>query len=270
MKRYILRKLLKIPFLQKPLPKFPFGKYPIAYKHEYLNLFHRALDLDDSLVCKFEDSLGFSIDKEWWSELALRTQVVIKKSDLNFFHGRMLYSVLSKYILENNSETVSILETGTARGFSSICMARALIDNNCNGFITTIDCVPHNQQIYWNCISDCDGPSSRANLLKTWKDELNRIIFIQGWSGPTLEKLGLTRINFAFLDAQHTLENVLMEFNYTSERQKKGDIIVIDDVTPNKFQGVCDAINSIKLKNTYSIKELMFSEGRGYAIATKL
>ena len=87
-----------------------------------------------------------------------------------FFHGRLLYSLLSSYIsdLPDKYNDLKILETGTARGFSAICMAKALIDNKYPGFITTIDAIPHNQSIYWNCIDDLDGPRSRAVLLKKW------------------------------------------------------------------------------------------------------
>ena len=34
-----------------------------------------------------------------------------------------------------------------------------------------------------------------------WEKELKKIIFIQGWTDETLASLGMSRINFAFLDA---------------------------------------------------------------------
>ena len=57
----------------------------------------------------------------------------------------------------------------------------------------------------------------------------------------TLNKIGLNRINFAFLDAQHTKNAVLEEFKYINKRQIKG-YDFFDDVTPNVFDGVCEAV----------------------------
>jgi len=98
---------------------------------------------------------------------------------------------------------------------------------------------------------------------------LKNIIFLQGWTKKTLLKIGCERINFAFLDAQHTKEDVLFEFNFVANRQKKGDIIIFDDVSPGIFDSVCDAIKEIKNKNTYDVQEISFSPNRGYAIAYK-
>lgn len=274
-----LKKLIEgfynLPFIIKPLPKYPFGKSIWAEKQKYLDLHSKALKLDDSLICDFEEKSGFKINKKWWSDLALHTQVVIKEGTLNFFHGRVLYSTLSSYInkLDKNylrNNVLNIFETGTARGFSSICMARAIIDSRCHGIITTVDCISHNESFYWNCIDDHKGPQTRYNLLKKWDKELSKITFIQGWTNEILPKLGIQRINFAFLDAKHTKEDVLKEFEFISKKQVKGDIVIFDDVTKKKFPGICEAIKIIKKKYNYKIENLNFDDLRGYAIATKL
>ena len=102
-----------------------------------------------------------------------------------------------------------------------------------------------------------------------WEKEL-KIIFIQGWTNETLASLGISRINFAFLDAQHTKEDVLKEFKFVSKRQLNGDIVVFDDVTYDSFPGVCEAIDFIQKNYDYKIEKIKFTEKRGYAIATKL
>jgi len=272
-KDILIKGLNKIPFFEKPLPKNPFGTKPWANKNTYLDLYNKVLELDDSKVLKFEKDNGFSIDLPWINELALRTQVVIKTGPLNYFHGRLLYSELSKYIKnyhKENKESIFILETGTARGFSSICMSKALNDQNVQGLITTVDCISHNEKILWNCIIDSDGPCTRGELLEKWPNELKNILFLQGWTNSFLNKIGCGRINFAFLDAQHTKKDVLSEYHYIASRQLKGDVIVFDDVTPNEFDGVCAAVDYIKHKGDYNVKEFSFSSDRGYAIATKL
>ena len=86
----------------------------------------------------------------------------------------------------------------------------------------------------------------------------------------TLKKIGLNRINFAFLDAQHTKSAVLQEFKFINKRQIKGDMIFFDDVTPNLFDGVCNAVKEIEIKYPYKIKYFPFDRNRGYALATKI
>ena len=260
-----------IPFLRKPFPRDPFSKTPLGDRSRYLDIYYDSLNIDDTDIKNFEKKSGFSIDLNWLNDLALHTQVCIKQSRVNFQHGRILYSKLSRYLndLNNNSEQIIILETGTARGFSSICMAKAIIDSNYKGIISTIDCLPHNKKIYWNCIDDCSGKKTRGELLSKWKKELSMIIFIQGWTNISLDLIGVDRINFAFLDAQHTKNNVLNEFFFVSKHQLKGDIVVFDDVTQGLFDGVCEAVKYIEKNLSYDIEYLNFSKDRRYAIACK-
>ncbi len=272
-KNLVFKGLSIIPFFEKPFPKQPFGNKPWASKEKYLELYENTLSLDDKDLKIFEQNLGYFIDLDWLRKLALKTQVVVKKEELNYFHGRVLYTVLSKYIKErkdnNIYDNLMILETGTGRGYSSICMSKAINDGKVSGQIITIDCLPHEEKIYWNSITDADGKITRKQLLSNWSNELKNILFLQGWTKKSLLKIGCERINFAFLDAQHTKEDVLFEFNFVANRQKKGDIIIFDDVSPGIFDGVCEAIKEIKNKNTYDVKEISFSPNRGYAIAYK-
>ena len=263
-----------IPFINKPYPKEPFGNIPLGNKEIYLKLWKSTIEKKYPLIDQFEKEYGFSIGKKWFSNLCLFTQTCIKKSELNFNHGRILYSLLSNYISKNKKDleesNFTILETGTARGFSAICMSKVLIDQKVKGKIISLDCISHTQKMYWNCISDIGGKTSREELLLNWEQELKNIIFIQGWSKEILKRIGLNRINFAFLDAQHTKKAVMEEFKYILRLQKKGDIIFFDDVTPILFDGVCKALEEIENNFPYSVERLSFSKKRGYAIAIRI
>ena len=262
-----------IPFISKPLPKNPLLKQPIGSREIYLELHQKAIINKNFKVKKFEDLMGYRIDEEWFNNLSLLTQTCIKKSELNFNHGRILYSLLSNYINQldkNKNIHINILETGTARGFSALCMSKALNDNNANGSILTLDAIPHNSKIYWNCISDCEGKKTREELLSPWQEELSNIAFLHGWTDDLLDKIGIVRINFAFLDAQHTKDAVINEFLFINKRQKKGDLIFFDDVTEDLFQGVCKAINEIERNYPYQITKLPFDKKRGYAIGKRI
>ena len=93
---------------------------------------------------------------------------------------------------------------------------------------------------------------------------------MQGETRKTLLSIGQSRIHFAFLDAEHTEKDVISEYNYVSNIQKSGDIIVFDDVTPDTFPGVVKAINYIEKLGKYKVQEILSSKKRGYAVAIKI
>ncbi|ARP64726.1 hypothetical protein A9K65_016165 [Mesorhizobium sp. WSM1497] len=90
-------------------------------------------------------------------------------------------------------------------------MAKALDDAGAAGHVITLDVLSHNHRFYWNCIDDHDGRKSRAELLQPWQSLSDRIVFLQGDPLVQLPKVGVNRIHFAFIDAQHTTKNVLLE-----------------------------------------------------------
>lgn len=242
----------------------------LGSKPQYENLYQKYLESENKMQ-KFINN-SFSKDESCFiNNLAKLTQVVIKTSPLNFNHGYVLFYNLKKYLLKKNYKNITIFETGTARGFSSIIMSKALKDAGIENYkIFTIDVIPHNKKIYWNCISDpIHGKVSRQELLKNYKDYTSDIKFLNGQSIDIVKKLNLNRINFAFLDGAHDYENVKYEFKYVKERQQPGDIIIFDDVTPGQFDGIVKLVNEIMHKNLYTIKLINFDNARQYAVAIK-
>ena len=58
-------------------------KKPIASRSKYLKLFEDASCEVDENVKEFEKKIGYEIDKIWLDELALHTQICVKKSKIN-------------------------------------------------------------------------------------------------------------------------------------------------------------------------------------------
>ncbi len=250
--------------------KYPFGLNRVANESNYLDIFNKVKNIKYKNIDNFEYNIGYKIDIDWLNELALHTQVVIKKSEICYVHGRILYSVLSKHINENNIKNYNILETGTSRGFSSLCIAKALDDNNASGKIITIDYLPHDKKFYWNCIDDHDGKKSRRDLIKKWKNLSDEyILFIEGYSKNILKKIKFGRIHFAFLDASHTYTAIYNEFLSISNFQKKGDIIVFDDYDNESYSGLKIAIDEICSNYNYRMDILKSTKNRSYVIASK-
>lgn len=246
---------------------------PVATKEEYVELHNSCMCDEFKEIDILEKKLGFSIDKVFFENLALHTQVCKKKSKLNYQHGRILYSYLRNFIKVNykkqNIKIINTFETGTARGFSAICMSKAIQDSEVNGNIITIDILPHNKKMYWNCIDDIEGKKTRQELLMPWSEQLDCITFFQGETYQLLNKIGISRIHFAFLDAQHKYDEVKAEFEFVSLRQKKGDIVIFDDVTELLFPGVVKAVKEIENSEKYKIEYIETSDHRGYAVAIR-
>ena len=54
-------------------------KKPLASKSVYLKIFEEASKNKDVIITELEKKLGYSIEKKWLDDLALHTQVCIKK-----------------------------------------------------------------------------------------------------------------------------------------------------------------------------------------------
>lgn len=264
-----LKQILKI--IYSHITGIYLTKKPLGSKEEYLEIFNTTKQKTHKEIDKYISSV-FDINKKWLDNLALHTQVTIKKSSINYQHGRLLYSSLRKYLQGLLKESkINIVETGTARGFSSIIMAKALIDSGFNEFsINTIDIIPHNKKIYWNCIDDLEGKKTRKELLNPWIDYTKNILFHNGNSINILNKKlnHLQRINFAFLDGAHDYIDVKKEFSFIKKKQIKGDLIFFDDYS-NSFPGIKRVVDEISLSGSYKIDLLKSSNQRGYAIAIK-
>ena len=76
----------------------PFGQNLLGDKQDYLDLFNEIKDKSYPLIDDIEKKNGYAIDKIWLNKLALQTQIVKKKSKLNYQHGRILYSYLRRYL----------------------------------------------------------------------------------------------------------------------------------------------------------------------------
>ena len=249
---------------------YPFGNSPRGNAKTYERIWNETKIKEYAIIDQYEAELGYSIDKNWFHELALLTQVVIKKSDICYQHGRLLYLAPSFYVSQNSYRSLNILETGTARGFSSLCIAKALHDAGQPGKIVTFDVLPHDVKMYWNCVADEKGPQTRSELLHDYKQLIEEfIIFHQGDSKIELKKVQMPRVHFAFLDGAHTYECILNEFNFIKDKQLSGDMIFFDDYTPAFFPEIVKAVDKICEDNDYSKKVVTLSEQRGYVIAQK-
>ena len=149
-------------------------------------------------------------------------------------------------------------------------MSYVLNELNKDFNIDTLDVIPHEKKIYWNCISDITkGKLTRKMLLSDYSNYLRNINFISGISKNILKNFDLRRIHFAFLDGSHEYEDVKFEFDFVDKRNKTGDVIVLDDYTYGKFDGVVKLAEEVKFKKNYNLDFLDENKDRGYVILKK-
>jgi hypothetical protein len=251
----------------------PFGVHPAEITRQtYLDL---AAEVQGRAYPAFLEAVnaefGFLPEKAFIDELALATQVVVKKSQLLYMHGYLLYDALRNYLhVHPELHAVNILETGTAGGFSALCMAKALADADRAGKIITLDVLHARKPLYWNYIHDTEGQQTRLQLLEPWQELLDHyVIFLRGCTDIALSQLEWPRVHFAFLDSGHDYTTLQMELAYVRARQQSGDVVVCDDYTPAHFPGVVRAVDEFLADGTYTGQPFMVDEQRGYMVMRK-
>lgn len=251
----------------------PFGNSVRASHDTYMTLWEEERSRAYPEIDSYEQETGYTIEKDWLDKLALHTQIVVKNSPLCYQHGRILYAALSDYLnkkTEPSKKNITIYETGTARGFSSVVMASALAKRNACGKILTFDVLPHNIPMYWNCIDDCERQKSRAEILKPWRELVeNYVLFFEGDSFINLQAVQTERVHFAFLDGAHSYRDVAFEFKTVAARQKQGDVIIFDDYNSKQFPGLVRALDEGCDALGYDKRILRTGSDRAYVITTK-
>ena len=182
----------------------------------------------------------------------------------------MLYALARRAAQRVTDGRVTIVETGTARGFSALCMTKGLADAGASGLVMTVDVLPHDRPIYWNCYRDAEGRRTRAQLLEAYRDLLERyVVFLRGDSPRVLARVSVPRVHLAVLDSVHTYEHVQAEWAALHGRQQAGDVLFFDDYTPEQYPGVVQAADEICARGGYVPTVITAAARRRYLVAEK-
>ncbi len=226
--------------------------YQAAFNLERMQLY--------PIVSEFEDGLGYALDRERLEGAARVLACPLKAHPPNWQHGRVLYSAARKY-LAVTTEPVLMLDIGTAKGFSALCMAWAMADAGATGKIVTVDVIDPHARIYRNSVADLGGLKTLYELLSEWPE--STVIEAHKCPGVLWLDKHPERIHFAFVDGKHTGSVVWQEGRLLSERQQPGDVVIFDDVDR---PDIWDAVTRLP---TYKAERLMVLPHRAYAIAVR-
>ena len=159
-----------------------------------------------------------------------------------------MYSIVAKYKPKN------IIEFGTASGYATLCMARAMDDHNIDGRIFTIDIESENES-FERPLDWGSGPKlehiSRKELWnkiakKSWLDKIESLT---GYSAEIMSNEKLPKFQFAYIDGPHFFEGV------------KHDFYSFLKVADSKFSVLFDDYIS---RPSYGVKKLVDNEISDY------
>ena len=148
-------------------------------------------------------------------------------------HGLLLYELVHR---PDHERPLVILDIGTARGFSAITMARALLDANLDGMVYSIDVTDHHSQLVWH--GEKNEPTeplaglsiSRSEVWSRWfGEEASRVTPICGQSHEVLENWSTGPVDVAFIDGEHTHEAVKRDLVVLDHLMTPTGVIVLDD-----------------------------------------
>ena len=129
-----------------------------------------------------------------------------------------------------------LLDVGTARGFSALTMARAMLDGELEGRVYSVDVIGHHEPLNWHGTKqEADEPLagveiSRSEIWGRWFAEESALVTtINGKSSEVLSNWEHGLIDCAFLDGSYTYEDVKGELEALDSLMADKGVIVVDD-----------------------------------------
>lgn len=138
--------------------------------------------------------------------------------------------------LVRNIQPKAVIETGTFIGVSSIWIAAALAELPSPGELHSFDWFGPVEAGPWRAVSIKEGRRQlvESHLREAGVDAL--VTLHEGWSCPTLTGLRdqgrLPRVQFAFLDADHTERGVWDDFRAVEPLVDTGGYVLLHDTLP--------------------------------------
>jgi len=191
-------------------------------------------------VDQFENQCGWILDKTRMENAARVLACPVKVNPPCWQHGRIIYSMLWRYLSQVTFQNLLVLDVGTAKGFSALCAQWALDDAGRNGKVISVDVIHPVAREKRNTVAEIDGLKTLYEIIEPWP-EAKKIEFYQSTGVKWISANIADRINFAFLDGKHTQEMVQVELHMLWLRQYIGDIVILDDV---QIPGVAAAMRA--------------------------
>jgi predicted O-methyltransferase YrrM len=231
------------------------GAYESAFHTERMHLY--------PAIGAFEDKCGYAIGRERLETAARTLACPVKAHPPNWQHGRVLYAVARQRLAASPhtlSDPALLVDIGTAKGFSALCLQWALLDSGSVGAVISADVVDPDARVRRNSVAELDGLLTVREFVKPWP-EAEGIVFTHTASKLWLGTFG--RVPVAFVDGKHTYQAVKADAKRVAAVQQIGDVMVFDDL---HIPGIAAAVAELK---GYSIERIEALPCRVYAVARR-
>jgi len=228
---------------------------------DYDRIFETERAVAYPMVDALEQRMGHALDRSRLEGAARVLACPLKANAPNWQHGRVLYALARHYVeTVQPSAPVTLLDVGTAKGFSALCLEWSLEDRE--GDIYSVDVLDPSERVRRNTVAEVDGYKTLSETLAQWP-EASAIHFEQS-TGIDWLKRHPERIHVAFVDGKHSGDVVVKEGKLLADRQQSGDVTMFDDV---QIHGVAQALKSL---DCYAFEYLDLAPvDRKYAIGVR-
>lgn len=236
---------------------------------DYFTAFYRETQEKYPILDAFEQGLGYAIPEIKIQTAAMILACPVKVNPPNWQHGRVLYAVAREYLKRSPSRDLRMLDIGTAKGFSALCLALALEhavaahEHPPAGDIYSVDVIDPAARVRRNTVAEVYGLKTLDEILEPWEPHLRRVHFSQSTGIEWLERHP-ERVGVAFVDGKHDGHTVIREGRLLAARQEPGDMVVFDDV---HIPSVSQAVHG--LEGDYRVTVIQLLRNRHYAVATR-
>lgn len=231
-------------------------------RETYQAIFDAERAVSYPVVEAFEERMGFAIDRQRLEDAARILACPLKANPPNWQHGRVIYAAVRRYLV-TQTDPITALDIGTAKGFSALCLRWAIDDAPLgSGVVYSVDVRDPIGRERRNSVLEVDGPKALADFLAPWP-EAKAIHFLQ-CTGVEWLRMHQGRVHVAFVDGKHSYEAVVQEARLLADRQQEGDLVIFDDA---QIEGVSDAIG--RAANAYHVSSLDILPNRRYAVGVR-
>ena len=233
---------------------------------EYADAFEAEAKRTYPVIDALEIRLGYALSPSRYLPAAEVLACPVKKDKHGqlrqvalWQHGRVLYALARERFV--GLEDVTVLDIGTAKGYSALCVLWALMDTDCGGMVHSVDVLDPLARIPRHTVAEVDGLKTLAEFLSPWP-EAQRIQFHQSTGIAWLEQHE-DWLPFVYVDGKHTAAVVRRESELIRHRQRAGDVTVFDDVQ------IPDVATVLARLGGYDIEYVRPTKDRAYAIARR-
>lgn len=229
---------------------------------EYRRAWEQERDVLYPEIDAFENDCKYAVSRSRLESAARVLACPVKANPPNWQHGRVIYAMTRRYLEGYGHGPVSILDIGTAKGFSALCFKWAVSDASAAAHIVSVDVLEPTAKVKRNTVAEVDGFKTLHETIAPWL-EPGQVEF-RCQTGVDALVSSKDRLHLAFVDGRHSYEAVYEETRLLAARQYAGDLALFDDT---HIEGVARAVQGAD--RLYDFRYIQPLQNRRYALGVR-